>query len=80
MAGVAMMNIRPMVVEDVPAVLALERETFSQPWDEEILRSEAVAANRVYLVVEDSEGTINGYGGLFLNGDEAHIVTLATSL
>jgi len=78
--GVAVMDIRPMVVEDVPAVLTLERETFSQPWDEEILRSEVVAANRVYLVAEGPDGTINGYGGLLLNGDEAHIVTLATSL
>jgi len=80
MVGVVVTDIRPMVVEDVPAVLALEREVFSQPWDEEILRSEVVAPNRVYLVVEAPDGTISGYGGLLLNGDEAHIVTLAALL
>lgn len=80
MAAVIVTNIRPMHLRDVPAVLALERETFSQPWDEQILRSEVGADNRVYAVAESDDGSIGGYGGLLMNGDEAHIVTLATSV
>lgn len=80
MVGVAVMEIRPMVTEDVTAVLALERATFSQPWDEDILRNEVAAPGRVYLVAESAEGSIGGYGGVLLSDDEAHIVTLASTV
>jgi ribosomal-protein-alanine N-acetyltransferase len=76
---VGVMEIRTMEPEDLPAVLELERTSFSQPWDEEVLRTEIVSDNRVYLVAE-VDGTIVGYGGLLLDGDEAHIVTLASSV
>jgi len=76
---VGVMEIRPMVPEDVPAVLGLERTSFSQPWDEAILQAEVVSDNRVYLVVE-FDGALVGYGGLLLDEDEAHIVTLASSV
>ena len=68
MAAVIVTNIRPMHLRDVPAVLALERETFSQPWDEQIIRSELGADNRVYAVAESDDGSIGGYGGLLMNG------------
>ncbi len=76
---VAVMEIRPMVPEDLPGVLELERASFSQPWDEAILQTEVISDNRVYLVAE-SDGAIVGYGGLLLDEDEAHIVTLASSV
>ena len=76
---VGVIEIRPMVPEDLPAVLGLERATFAQPWDEEILRTEIVTDNRVYLVA-DADGEIAGYGGLLWDGDEAHVVTLASSV
>lgn len=76
---VGVIEIRPMVPEDLSAVLDLERATFPQPWDEEILRTEIMTDNRVYLVA-DADGEIAGYGGLLWGGDEAHIVTLASSV
>lgn len=76
---VGVMEIRPMVPEDLPAVLELERASFSQPWDEAILRTEVVSDDRVYLVAE-VDGAIVGYGGLLLDEDEAHVVTLASSV
>jgi ribosomal-protein-alanine N-acetyltransferase len=76
---VGVMEIRPMAADDVPAVLALEQATFSQPWDEEILAAEVQADRRVYLVAGDGQGSIVGYGGLLWNGEEAHVVTLASA-
>ena len=76
---VGVMEIRHMVPEDLPAVLELERVSFAQPWDEAILRTEIVTDNRVYLVAE-FDGAVVGYGGLLLDEDEAHILTLASSV
>jgi ribosomal-protein-alanine N-acetyltransferase len=76
---VGVIEIRPMVGEDLPGVLELEQVTFSQPWDEKILRTEIAADHRVYLVA-DCDGDIAGYGGLLWEGEEAHIVTLASSV
>lgn len=76
---VGVMEIRQMTADDLPAVLQLERSSFSQPWDEEILGNEVISDNRVYLVA-DVDGTVAGYGGLLVDGDEAHVVTLASSI
>ncbi len=76
---VGVIAIRPMDPADLPSVLALEQVTFAQPWDEAILASEVVSNNRAYLVA-DAGGEIVGYGGLLLDADEAHIVTLATAV
>jgi ribosomal-protein-alanine N-acetyltransferase len=76
---VEVMDVRAMTPEDIPAVLELERASFPQPWDETILRSEVVADNRVYLVAE-VDGSVVAYGGLLVAGDEAHVVTLASSI
>ena len=76
---VGVMEIRRMVPEDLPAVLELERVSFTQPWDQAFLRTEIIADNRVYVVAE-FDGEVVGYGGLLLDEDEAHIVTLASSV
>lgn len=70
--------IRAMGLEDVPAVLGLEREVFPEPWSEQIFRDELSQANRVYLTAEDDAG-ICAYGGVMLIGEDAHVTTLAVS-
>ena len=70
-------NIRDMVRGDVPAVAALEELAFPQPWPLGAFYEELALSNRVYLVTEDGEHSVIGYGGLIVVADDAHITTLA---
>jgi ribosomal-protein-alanine N-acetyltransferase len=66
-----------MRLEDVPAVLRIERASFPVPWPDYAFRQE-LQTNRLahYLVVRAGRETV-GYGGLWLMVDEAHITTFA---
>lgn len=57
-------KIRKMVPEDVPAVAALERECFSEPWSENAYLSTLANENAEYLVAETESGEVAGICGL----------------
>ncbi len=69
-------ELREMLPEDIPAVLAIERLSFSAPWSEAAFFSEI---NKPYAFtrVAVSEDTIAGYICVNLVLDEAHIMNLA---
>jgi [ribosomal protein S18]-alanine N-acetyltransferase len=71
-------TLRPMSGADIPAVADLEQAVFGvEAWSAGML-AEALAGSpeaRYYLVAEE-DGTILGYGGLMLAGDQADVVTL----
>ena len=69
--------VEPMRLDDLPAVHAIERASFTSPWPEHAYRSE-IETNRLahYLVVRVGERIV-GYGGMWLMVDEAHITTFA---
>ena len=50
--GLMTLQIRPMTLDDVDAVMAIERVTYTQPWTEGVLRDELAANHRIYLVAE----------------------------
>ena len=58
------MKIRKMTVEDVPAVAALERACFSEPWTENGYLCTLANENAVYLVAETKDGQLAGICGL----------------
>jgi len=69
------LQIRPMLVEDVPAVCAVDRLCFPEPWPTSLFLSETTSPmSRFQVAVEDGE--ILGYLGGHLILDEAHVVTL----
>jgi len=72
-----MLSVESMRLEDLDAVHAIERASFSTPWPPHAYRSE-LEANRLasYLVVRAAD-TIVAFGGLWLMVDEAHITTFA---
>jgi ribosomal-protein-alanine N-acetyltransferase len=63
--------------EDIPAVLEIERGSFSTPWPPEAFTQE-LSHNRMarYLVARQG-GAVVGYAGVWLMVDEAHITTFA---
>jgi len=65
-----------MTVDDIPAVTALEQQTYPTPWSENVFREELAQPNRIYLLAEE-EGMLAGYAGLMLVGEEAHVTTVA---
>ncbi len=70
-------TIEPMLLQDLPAVVAIEESSFTQPWTLQSFQSE-LANNRlaVYLVAREN-GFVVGYGGVWVILDEAHVTTLA---
>ena len=72
------MNIRRMTVEDVSQVHAIEVATFAMPWSRQSFLEEMQRnACARYLVAEEADGTIIGYGGAWIIFDEGHITNVA---
>jgi [ribosomal protein S18]-alanine N-acetyltransferase len=69
-----------MSVQDMPAVLALERELFPEDaWTPEMFAGEFAQpdSRRRYLVAEDGNALIGYAGMMFAGGPQADVVTLA---
>ena len=73
-------RLRPMTVDDLPAVMVLEEELFApDTWTEAMYRDELARTDtRTYLVAEDGERVV-GYAGLIAYDDEAHVATLGVT-
>jgi ribosomal-protein-alanine N-acetyltransferase len=73
-------RLRTVIMADMPAVMALERDLFPEDaWTPEMFAGEFAqpASRRLYLAAEDGDGLI-GYAGLmFTGGTQADVVTLA---
>ena len=70
--------IRKMTLEDIPAVVELDRTSFSLPWPERSFRFEVSdnPASRCWVV--EADGRVVGMAVAWLFVDEAHIATIAT--
>lgn len=79
MAGTAVdLTCRPLTLADLPAVIGIEQDSFSQPWSESLFAEELRQPTRKYLAA-DTSGALCGYGGILLLGEEATVVTLAVA-
>ena len=67
----------PMTAEHLEQVAQLEKECFSMPWTEEMLREELFNPNASYIVAEAPDGTVLGYAGLQAVIDEGYITNIA---
>jgi ribosomal-protein-alanine N-acetyltransferase len=66
-----------MEVDDIPAVLEIERLSFSTPWPPEAFTQE-LTRNRLARYAVARRGTeVVGFAGVWLMVDEAHITTFA---
>lgn len=74
-----MTTIRPLTIDDLPRILAIERQCHAYPWPEEIFRDELQAAHSRTLVLEEA-GEIAGYLCWWLIAGELEIQNVATAL
>jgi len=66
--------IRPMHEQEVPAVVALEREAYLFPWTEGIFR-DCLRVGYLCRVI-DLEGTVVGFGIMSCGAGEAHVLNI----
>lgn len=69
-------TVRPLVKDDLDAVMSIEDAAFVQPWSRSLFDEELAQPTRRYLVAE-LDGSIVAYGGLMLVGEDAHLLTVA---
>ena len=72
------MPIRPMNLEDIPAVLKIQGELSFQDWNERQYEHE-IKAPYTYAVVYESEGSIVGYAVFHLLGADSELLSIAVS-
>ena len=67
----------PMRRRHLRSVLRIEQAVYPTPWSQNLFLSEiALRISRVYLVARVG-GTVVGYGGVMLVGEDAHVTTIA---
>jgi len=73
--------VRPMTLDDLPAVMEIDRLSFTLPWPERSFRFELTGNDASHLIVAESsvggEELLAGYLGYWQLVDEMHISTLA---
>ena len=71
-------EIRPATVADLPAILAVERSCYDQPWSDRQFRDELVNIyGHIDLLLADGE--LAGYHCWWLLCGELHVLNLATA-
>jgi ribosomal-protein-alanine N-acetyltransferase len=71
------LRVEPMTLDDLPAVHAIERASFSTPWPDDAYRSELQTNRLASYLVAHAGDEIVGFAGMWLMVDEAHITTFA---
>lgn len=61
---------------DLGVVGAIEAVTFEDPWSQGAFEEDLARPERLWLVAEKA-GVVVGYVGMWVNGDEAHVMNLA---
>ena len=72
-------RIAPAREELIPQIAALERECFSLPWTEAMLRAQLAPETHLFLAAETAAGEVLGYVGLLFVLDEGYISNVAVA-
>lgn len=73
------MRIEEFKLKDIPQMLEIEKEAFSNPWPFRIFLYEYYNRDAIYLVARKDDNEIIGYIGGHQLKDEFHITNLAVS-
>src|SRR2546426_6785111 len=70
-------HLVPMRRRHLRSVLRIESQVYPRPWSLSLFMSElALRSTRAYLVAR-VEGSVVGYAGLMMTGDDGHVTTIA---
>lgn len=73
-----MIEIRKMKVDDIPAVVEIDRSSFTLPWTERSFNYEVTENGASRCWVTEVDGQVAAMLVLWVIVDEAHIATIAT--
>jgi len=74
-------RIRKMALGDLPAVMAIEKQAFTNPWSEDMVKKELSQAWSTVLVIDELTTTgwqLRAFAIFWLVADEVHILNVAT--
>ena len=69
--------VRPMLIDDLGAILEIERDSFSTPWVLEAFKAELKDNEYARYFCLELDGQVIGYMGLWFILDEGHITNIA---
>lgn len=72
-------RLRMMRLTDLPAVLAIERVSFPDPWSESVFREELQQNSLAHYLVLEIENQLIGYCGFWLVANEVQITKIAVA-
>lgn len=75
--AVSDLRIRPMVIEDIPAVLEVELASFTIPWPKEAFEREIAINQYAHYYTAEQDGLIIGYCGMWVVYDQVQITNIA---
>jgi [ribosomal protein S18]-alanine N-acetyltransferase len=75
MAVSAPLEVGPMRLGDIAAVLEIERLSFSSPWPAFAFEQELTANRLAHYRVARLDGQVVAFGGIWLMVDDAHVTT-----
>lgn len=70
-------DIRPMDLLDLQAVLVVEKNSFTTPWTKKIFEQELTTNEHAHYFVIEREAKIIGYAGLWIVEENAQITSIA---
>jgi ribosomal-protein-alanine N-acetyltransferase len=70
-------EFRPMKLDDLPAVMAIERASFPTPWSEDIFRGDLLDNLNSVYEVGMIDGKLATYAGIWVLNEIGHITTIA---
>lgn len=74
--------LRPMTLEDIPQIIAIEKKSFPTPWSAYAFTCELCDNEFAYYFVltpAENPAVVVGYGGMWIITDEAHVTNIAVS-
>jgi [ribosomal protein S18]-alanine N-acetyltransferase len=71
------LEISPMVLDDIPAVLAIEVLSFQSTWPANAFLNELRDNKLAYYFVGRLDGRIVAYGGIWVILEDSHVTTIA---
>ena len=71
-------TVRPMVRGDLPEVMILERQLFSDPWPLSVF-TDSLTQPDWYMVVAEADRAVVGYACFIIIADEGHLTNIAVA-
>jgi ribosomal-protein-alanine N-acetyltransferase len=71
--------VRPAAATDVPGVVAIEREAFTQPWNRASFVDLVSAPEAIFLVADGQDGALAAFAIVYVAADQSELANLAVA-